>query len=806
MTTTPELRPGRTILGMSAVLLPFTDSGEVDWLAFESLLDRTVAVGITPAVNMDTGYVQLLDEATRFACSTWQLPTRLVPRGAFVAGAFVEDAPGAAFDLDAYLAADRRDLLARRRLPSSSRRMDSTRLDDAGWVDAHDQLGARVDRFIGFELGPMFVPYGRSTRSTCTRPARDLVSASARSTRRCSRELEWDRLALRDRGAPRLPCLHRQRSGHRHGVYGSDYLLGLSAFAPEAFAERDRRWARRRARLPRAERSAAVPRLLRVPAAGAGVQARRRAVPARSAAASPRDATPAGATRRPASDRDVLRRHRSASRGDPVTDIVQVKRLRTIGRTPRPPRGPRHRRAARIDDVVEPDGVLARPFTFTDGSAGTVDGRQPVRGAADGGLGRHRRRAPDGSRPPALASASARAAPSSSGAARPSRCVTTAAPTRTNSSSTTRHLGELAALRNSWWPRTWTRIGRTTTCVVGLQLTHSGRWCRPTGEPRATHRASPPRARRSGARRTLTRAHRRRPRRSGRRPRRRRGARGRRRLRLRRRQALPRLPRPRAARRGRPSRRVRRVVREPHHVPPRVVEGIRPEAPGLAIGVRLSRVRLRPVRCGTGRCRASPPTAQPTRPDSPSAATAPASASTSPRRTGSSTCVDELGIGLVCITGGQPVLQPAHPAARVLPAVRRLHAARRPAGRRGPHDRGDRRAATMRIPMSRSWSARATRTSRSGCRTSPSTRCAPAARLHRHRPRDAQLSASCPADVLAGRPLDATLLCRTFSDCTTAPRNGLVSGCYPLDHFYKDMPERRELAAIKKQQRRATRR
>jgi NADPH2 dehydrogenase len=28
-------------------------------------------------------------------------------------------------------------------------------------------------------------------------------------------------------------------------------------------------------------------------------------------------------------------------------------------------------------------------------------------------------------------------------------------------------------------------------------------------------------------------------------------------------------------------------------------------------------------------------------------------------------------------------------------------------------------------------------------------------------------------------------ICRTFSDCTTAPRNGLPSGCYPLDTHYK---------------------
>ena len=55
-----------------------------------------------------------------------------------------------------------------------------------------------------------------------------------------------------------------------------------------------------------------------------------------------------------------------------------------------------------------------------------------------------------------------------------------------------------------------------------------------------------------------------------------------------------------------------------------------------------------------------------------------------------------------------------------------------------------------------------------------------------------------PADVLAGRAVERRLVCRTFSDCTTAPRNGLVSGCYPIDDFYKDRPERVELARAKK--------
>ncbi|MFM7068538.1 MAG: NADH:flavin oxidoreductase [Actinomycetes bacterium] len=55
-----------------------------------------------------------------------------------------------------------------------------------------------------------------------------------------------------------------------------------------------------------------------------------------------------------------------------------------------------------------------------------------------------------------------------------------------------------------------------------------------------------------------------------------------------------------------------------------------------------------------------------------------------------------------------------------------------------------------------------------------------------------------PARVLAGQDLDRRLVCRTFSDCTTAPRNGLVSGCWPLDDEYKQRPERVELTRAKR--------
>ena len=41
-------------------------------------------------------------------------------------------------------------------------------------------------------------------------------------------------------------------------------------------------------------------------------------------------------------------------------------------------------------------------------------------------------------------------------------------------------------------------------------------------------------------------------------------------------------------------------------------------------------------------------------------------------------------------------------------------------------------------------------------------------------------------DGLHGAAVQRKRICRTFSDCTTAPRNGLPSGCYPLDSYYKD--------------------
>ena len=53
-------------------------------------------------------------------------------------------------------------------------------------------------------------------------------------------------------------------------------------------------------------------------------------------------------------------------------------------------------------------------------------------------------------------------------------------------------------------------------------------------------------------------------------------------------------------------------------------------------------------------------------------------------------------------------------------------------------------------------------------------------------------------DASEGNNIQRKRVCRTFSDCTTAPRNGLPSGCYPLDDYYKDSDWGAELSALKR--------
>ena len=248
-TALPPVRPGRAPWGCAAVLLPHHDDRTVDWTSFRSILARTVDARLTPAVNMDTGFVQLLDVATRAAVLATTAEV-LAPRddsGAggparFLAGAFVADRPGDPFALDRYLA----ELVAVQEAGGvpvvfPSHGLNELAPDD--WVEAHRAFGAEVDRFVAFELGDQFVPYGRIYPLDAYGGLLEIAACVGAKHSSLSRAHEWDRLALRDAARPDFHVLTGNDLAIDMICWGSDYLLGLAAFAPDHFARRDAAWA-----------------------------------------------------------------------------------------------------------------------------------------------------------------------------------------------------------------------------------------------------------------------------------------------------------------------------------------------------------------------------------------------------------------------------------------------------------------------------------------------------------------------------------------------------------------------------------
>jgi len=233
------LRPRRKITGVSAILLPFTRAGEIDWPGFTAHVVRTAGAGLTPAVNMDTGYGNLLNPTEKLAVLD---ATRSALGGRpFVAGAFVADRPGAPFAPDAYLR--EMDAIATRGgTPVVVQSHGLTGLPDPEVVAAYERLG-RAGPFIGFELGTMFAPFGKIYPLDVYRGLLGVPACLGAKHSSLRRDLEWQRLRLRDEVRPGFQVFTGNDLAIDMVMYGSDYLLGLSTFAPDWFAERDRLWA-----------------------------------------------------------------------------------------------------------------------------------------------------------------------------------------------------------------------------------------------------------------------------------------------------------------------------------------------------------------------------------------------------------------------------------------------------------------------------------------------------------------------------------------------------------------------------------
>ncbi|MCA9010857.1 MAG: dihydrodipicolinate synthase family protein [Planctomycetaceae bacterium] len=238
-TTIPPLRPNRRITGMSAVLLPFVSPGEIDWQSFDQHVTRTCEAGLIPAVNMDTGYVHLLDDASRREVLK---RTQTIANGnMFVAGAFVKDTPGSRFALETY--ARRIDEIQNQGgTPVIFQSFGLTQQADPEIVESYCQIANRCDRFVGFELGTMFAPFGQIYSESVYRGLMSIPQCLGAKHSSLRRDLEWQRLAWRDEVRPDFMVLTGNDLAIDMVMYGSDYLLGLSSFAPDLFARRDAAW------------------------------------------------------------------------------------------------------------------------------------------------------------------------------------------------------------------------------------------------------------------------------------------------------------------------------------------------------------------------------------------------------------------------------------------------------------------------------------------------------------------------------------------------------------------------------------
>ncbi len=234
-----RIRPGRAIEGISAVLLPFDAAGKIGWEDFKAHLLRTRDAGLQPAVNMDTGFGPQLTPAQRL--DVLEVTRQALGPGVpFVAGAQPFNAPGD--PLAAYRAAVEQ-IVELGATPIVFQSDLLAAAEGEALVALYREIGKDAPRFLAFELGPQFAPFGRIYDLPTYRRLMQLPNCAGAKHSSLSRALELERLAARDADRPDFKVYTGNDLAIDLVMYGSDYLLGLSCFDPEAFALRDRWWA-----------------------------------------------------------------------------------------------------------------------------------------------------------------------------------------------------------------------------------------------------------------------------------------------------------------------------------------------------------------------------------------------------------------------------------------------------------------------------------------------------------------------------------------------------------------------------------
>lgn len=236
-------RRPRAVQGVSALLLPYLASGKMDEAGFRRHLRHTLDCGLRAAVNMDTGYGDLLGVEEK------SLVLRLTAEGVdkddwFAAGALPREASGPA---GLAYARECASIMNAGGVPVIFPSALTAALDDDALLGFFIEIAAVAPRFLAFELGSMFNPHGRMFSERVLRGLMNTPQCIGLKHSSLDRKTELARLALRDRVRPEFVIYTGNDLAADMIEYGSDYLLGLSTFAPELFAARDQAWAESRA-------------------------------------------------------------------------------------------------------------------------------------------------------------------------------------------------------------------------------------------------------------------------------------------------------------------------------------------------------------------------------------------------------------------------------------------------------------------------------------------------------------------------------------------------------------------------------
>jgi dihydrodipicolinate synthase/N-acetylneuraminate lyase len=232
-------QPGRKVQGIAAALLPYESDGRIAADAFARNLISTREAGLMNAVNMDTGYVNYLTGAEKHQVLRWTREAlgQGVP---FVAGAYIENE--ASDDIVRLYRDEIEKIVQLGGIPIlfQTARLHGASPDKIAQIYRETVSG--YPHVLAFELGSMFAPNGEIYEAETIRRLMDIPELQGMKHSSLNRLIELERLAIRDKARPEFRIYTGNDLGINMIEYGSDYLLGLAAFTPEKFGERDRLW------------------------------------------------------------------------------------------------------------------------------------------------------------------------------------------------------------------------------------------------------------------------------------------------------------------------------------------------------------------------------------------------------------------------------------------------------------------------------------------------------------------------------------------------------------------------------------